>query len=81
MRRSIERYAACDAKAIAGGSEAQTIFFIEDAKADIRELAAALQECADYFDNRADADHDGEGFVPNEEMKLLSVCNRALGQA
>ncbi len=26
----------------------------------------------EYFDNRADADGDSQGFYPNEEMKLLS---------
>ena len=31
-----------------------------------------LDDVDEYFDNRADADHDGEGYVGNEEMRLLS---------
>jgi hypothetical protein len=38
----------------------------------------ALSEAADYFERFSDADHDGERFDPNEEMKLLSICQRAL---
>ncbi|CAH1649927.1 hypothetical protein BOSEA31B_10427 [Hyphomicrobiales bacterium] len=37
----------------------------------------ALAECEDYFDNRADADCDQDGFIPNKEMLLLSVVRRA----
>lgn len=43
------------------------------------ELIAALEECAEYFDNKADADHDYEtGYIPNKEMRLWSVCDEAL---
>jgi hypothetical protein len=45
------------------------------------ELLEALQECEEYFDNRADADHDETGFVPNEEMKLLTTVRAALAKA
>ena len=41
-------------------------------------MRAALDECEDYFDNRADADCDQDGFIPNEEMKLLHVVRTAL---
>lgn len=45
------------------------------------ELIASLQECEEYFDNRADADHDETGFVPNKEMRLLSIVRAALEKA
>jgi len=37
-----------------------------------------LEECEDYFDNRADADCDQDGFVPNKEMSLLMAVRNAL---
>jgi hypothetical protein len=45
------------------------------------DLLEALQECEEYFDNRADADCDQDGFIPNEEMKLLAVVRDALRKA
>jgi hypothetical protein len=45
------------------------------------DLLAALYECEAYFDNRADADCDQDGFIPNEEMKLLSEVREALRKA
>lgn len=44
-------------------------------------LIAALTECEDYFDQRADADCDQDGFIPNEEMKLLQVVREAIAKA
>jgi hypothetical protein len=44
-------------------------------------LIEALDACEDYFDNRADADCDQNGFIPNEEMKLLQVVREALKKA
>lgn len=38
----------------------------------------ALDRCEDYFDQRQDADCDQDGFIPNEEMRLLSQVTRAL---
>ena len=29
-----------------------------------------LDRLSEYFEGKMDADHDGERFVPNEEMKL-----------
>jgi len=34
------------------------------------DLIEALEECAEYFANREDADHDGERYIPNKEMRL-----------
>lgn len=44
-------------------------------------LIGALQECEEYFDKRADADHDQDGFIPNEEMRLLTMVKEALDRA
>lgn len=45
------------------------------------DLIEALDACEDYFDNRADADCDQDGYIPNEEMKLLQVVRGALKKA
>ncbi len=47
------------------------------------EMFEALTECEEYFDNRADADCEGDPleFVPNKEMRLLSVVRDALSKA
>jgi len=42
------------------------------------DIVEALAQAAEYFDNRADADGDSEGFHPNEEMKLQMLCESAL---
>lgn len=53
----------------------------------IFELHYRLLECLDYFDQRADAEWEGEeiGMTPNEEMQMmqsientLQVCGLAL---
>ena len=49
-------------------------------KAIVAKLKAALEACEDYFDNRADADGDSEGFHPNKEMNLLTEVREALGK-
>jgi hypothetical protein len=35
----------------------------------------ALTECAEYFAQRSDADCDQDGFIPNEENKLLTLVD------
>lgn len=47
----------------------------------IKTLTAALDECEDYFDNRADADCDQDGFIPNNEMQRLTTVRDALAAA
>ena len=44
-------------------------------------LIDALHECEEYFDNRADADCDQDGYIPNAEMRLLQVVRDALRKA
>lgn len=45
------------------------------------EMLEALYEAEEYFDNRADADHDETGFVPNKEMTLLVSIRAAIAKA
>lgn len=44
-------------------------------------LREILDECEDYFDNRADAEYftDSAAPHPNEEMRLLTAVRAALG--
>lgn len=42
------------------------------------EIKEVLAQCIDYFDGRADADHNGNSFVPNEAMRLLGDCKALL---
>lgn len=39
-----------------------------------------LTELLEYFEDRQDADHDGESFVPNREMKFATEIQQALFQ-
>lgn len=39
---------------------------------------SALCECEEYFDNKADADCDQDGFIPNKEMRILSEVREAI---
>jgi hypothetical protein len=34
-----------------------------------------LDELREYFEDRQDADHNGTGYVANDEMKLLMRLN------
>ena len=43
-----------------------------------RKLESVLHDCEDYFDNRADADTDQDGYIPNEEMHHLTAIRNAL---
>jgi len=38
-----------------------------------------LTEALEYFEARADADHDGDGYIPNEEMNYMSSIQNVLG--
>lgn len=44
----------------------------------IKELEYLLSDLDDYFDDRADADCDQDGYIPNEEMKLLTRIRELL---
>lgn len=37
-----------------------------------------LTELMDYFDDKADADHDGENYLPNDEMKFFERIKNTL---
>lgn len=71
---------SCDYKEIAQSIAASLNREESDALV-IRSLIAALHECEDYFDNRADADCDQDGFIPNKEMTLLSEVREAIAKA
>ena len=45
----------------------------------IQAILGHLAEVEDYFDNRADADCDQDGFIPNTEMKMLQEVRDAIG--
>lgn len=47
LRRSLATYQACSPNAVASGSKAQMMYFVEDAKADIATLAALLDEAVE----------------------------------
>ena len=42
---------------------------------DLAEVRDLLDELAEYFDDRADADMDQDGYVPNTAMRLLTEIN------
>lgn len=41
-------------------------------------IRSALLECLGYFEARADADCDQDGYIPNEEMRILVEIKEAL---
>jgi len=45
---------------------------------DNADLIELLIECEEYFDDLADADCDETGFIPNKEMRLLTMVREAL---
>jgi len=49
-----------------------------EAEEEIRKLMKVLQECAEYLDQRAEVDHNGVGFISNEEMQILENIERVL---
>jgi hypothetical protein len=44
------------------------------------DMLDALEQCAEYFDKFADADHDQDGFVPNEAMQMLTLVMNAIAK-
>ena len=42
------------------------------------DVIEALTQALEYFEDRADADGDSEGFRPNKEMRLMQLCKEAL---
>lgn len=46
----------------------------------VKKLEYVLNECKEYFDQRADADVQGDPsvFIPNEEMVLLGKIDKVL---
>lgn len=46
-----------------------------------REMLAMLYDVAEFLDQRADADCDQDGFIPNAEMRLLSEVREVIARA
>lgn len=44
------------------------------------DVESLLNEILEYMEDRQDADHDGDGFVPNKEMSLAVEIRQALFQ-
>lgn len=44
----------------------------------IAQLESALGEVREYFEERADADCDQDGFIPNTEMTMLCEIDEVL---
>ena len=42
------------------------------------DVIEALSQCAEYLEPKMDADGDSQGFIPNEEMSLYTLCEEAL---
>lgn len=42
------------------------------------QLEALLYDLREYFDQRSDADFDGDGFVANEEMRIMMRIDQEL---
>lgn len=72
--------AVLDAHAQFGGDleTMQKVYEWHDLKQQVANLTAALVECEIYLETRADADCDQDGFIPNEEMRLLVEVKEVL---
>ncbi len=56
----------------------QAIEELRVAKLRIVKLTAELNECSEYFQQRADCDQEWDGPMPNEEMRMLSSIDECL---
>lgn len=65
----------------ASQAEAMVRHMLEGMPDTTADLIEVLHECEAYFDNRADADCDQDGFIPNKEMTLLSAVREAISKA
>lgn len=65
----------------ASQAEAMVRHMLEGMPDPTADLIEVLHECEAYFDNRADADCDQDGFIPNKEMTLLSRVRGAISSA
>ena len=51
-----------------------------DLAAENERLREALVEALSYFEEREDADHNGESYVSNEEMQIAQLIRTAIGE-
>lgn len=79
VTRAEKQWQAWEARATSAESERDELLREKERLgAERDEAREALIECEGYFDNRADADCDQDGFVPNKEMRLLAVVREAI---
>lgn len=50
----------------------------EELVAENAKLRAMLDEVEEWLDDRADADCDQDGYIPNDEMRLLTTVRTVL---
>ena len=51
---------------------------LADANRRCEQLENLLHDLREYFEQRADADHNGNGFVANEEMRIMMRISEEL---
>ena len=54
---------------------------VDRLKKALRGVLDTLRQCEEYFENRADADGDSQGFRPNKEMSLLVEVRATIAMA
>jgi hypothetical protein len=50
-------------------------FAVARTQAEAAEVEELVNDLREYLSDREDADHNGERFIPNEEMRLLIRLN------
>ncbi len=50
-------------------------FSVARTRAEAVEIEELVNDLREYLSDREDADHNGERFIPNEEMRLLIRLN------
>jgi hypothetical protein len=54
------------------------VYDLEQANRRIEQLQNLLLDLREYFDQRADADCDEDGFIANEEMRIMMRIDEEL---
>lgn len=78
MKRSLDRYAGTSPEAVASGSSAQMMYFVEDAKADIAVLAAENQSLRKIISDCAAALPNGAFISPEASVEFMANLPREI---